>query len=94
MLEQISKEHPEISIISINGIEQDSLDAVRQKISELGLTHTILLDEGEAFWKSYMVLFLPTSFFIDRYGVIQHVQLGSLSKEAIQERLDQIIANQ
>ncbi len=94
MLEQISKDYPEVTIVSINGIEQDNLEDVRAKVSELGLTHTILLDKGEAFWKNYLVLFLPTSFFLDSSGVIHSVQFGSLTREMIEQRLDQMIANQ
>jgi cytochrome c biogenesis protein CcmG, thiol:disulfide interchange protein DsbE len=91
VLEKVSQEFPQLTILSINGIQQDNLDTVRQTVANLGLTHTILLDEGEQFWNSYKVLFLPTSFFIDRHGIIRHVQFGSLTEEKIRQILVQLI---
>lgn len=90
VLEELSRDFPEVNFISINGVEQDDLSAVKQTIANLSITHLILLDVGEQFWKNYGVMFLPTSFFIDRHGIIQHVQFGSLTEGQLRKKLEQL----
>lgn len=95
-LDKISQEYQNnnLVVISINGIEQDQIEAVRQMVSEMGLTQTIALDENENFWQSYLVQFLPTSFFIDSQGIIRHILLGSTSEENFRTKVDELLAGQ
>jgi len=81
-------------ILTVNGINQDELSKVQQLVTDLGLSNPVLLDEGEAFWNTYLVQFLPTSFFIDSQGIIRHIQLGSASEDQIRANVDQLINNQ
>ena len=81
-------------LLTVNGIEQDNLSDVNQTVQELGLTYPVLLDEGENFWKSYQVLFLPTSFFIDENGIIRHVLFGGDSEADFKSKIEQLLTNQ
>ena len=58
---------------------------------ERGLTFPILLDENRTISKGYRVLGIPTSFFIDREGVIQTQHTGPLSEALIGKYLTQIL---
>jgi peroxiredoxin len=95
-LQRLSQDYQgqNVVILTVNGIEQDELGKVQQLVADMGLTTTVMLDENESFWKTYLVQFLPTSFFIDTQGVIRHIMLGSGTEETIRLKIDQLIANQ
>ncbi|MGW8249320.1 MAG: TlpA disulfide reductase family protein, partial [Anaerolineales bacterium] len=96
VLSQLSQVYQEqnVVILAVNGIQQDQLGDVQQVVAELGLTQPVLLDEHESFWSTYLVQFLPTSFFIDSQGVIRHIMLGSATEDVIRSKLDMLITNQ
>ncbi len=95
-LSRVSQDYQDqnLVILTINGIQQDKLDKVQQLVIDLGLTNPVLLDEGETFWSTYMVQFLPTSFFIDNQGIIRHIMLGSATEDALRAKVNQLINNQ
>ena len=95
-LSRVSQDYQDqnLVILTVNGIQQDQLDKVQQLVSDLGLINPVLLDEGEAFWSTYMVQFLPTSFFIDSQGIIRHIMLGSTSEDNLRAKINQLINNQ
>ena len=83
-----------VIILSVNGIEDDSLEDVNNLVQEKGLTYPVILDHGEIFWKSYQVLFLPTSFFIDEQGVIRDIAIGGDSEADFKLRIDQLLTDE
>jgi len=58
---------------------------------EQGLTFPILLDENGDVAQRYRVPGIPTSFFINREGVIQVQHTGPLDESLIGKYLDQIL---
>lgn len=56
-----------------------------------GLTFPILLDENGALAQRYGARGVPTSFFINREGVIQVQYTGPLDESLIRKYLDQIL---
>ncbi|HEY4491118.1 MAG TPA: TlpA family protein disulfide reductase, partial [Acidobacteriota bacterium] len=48
-----------------------------------GLTFPILLDETGDAGKAYQIRSLPSSYFINRYGVITEVVIGGPMSEAL-----------
>ena len=83
-----------VTLISIDGIQQDTIGDVQSIVSKLGLTHPILLDEGTSFSKAYWVKFMPTSIFIDKQGVIRFIQLGSTTEENFRAKIEDLISRQ
>lgn len=57
----------------------------------LGLTFPILLDRGADVFGQYHITGLPTTFFIDRDGVIREFVIGGLNKKIIMEKLGKIL---
>lgn len=58
---------------------------------EQGLTFPILLDENGDVAQRYRVPGVPTSFFINREGMIEARHTGPLNESLIREYLDQIL---
>jgi len=52
-------------------------------VHELGLTFPVLLDPGAAINDLYRVRGLPTSFVVDREGVIQQLHIGLMTEEQL-----------
>ena len=60
---------------------------VRQFVYELGLTFDILLDPGGKIQEIYKIQAYPTSYFLDRDGIIRAQHIGSLTEEQLGEYL-------
>jgi peroxiredoxin len=63
-------------VLGVNMTAQDRVAAASTFVSEFGLTFPILLDESGLVANLYQMRALPTTFFIDRDGVIQNVVVG------------------
>jgi peroxiredoxin len=64
---------------------------VQNFAQERGLTFTILLDEDSSAAQDYMVRGIPSSFFIDREGVIQVRHGGALDETLIDTYAEQVL---
>jgi peroxiredoxin len=70
---------------------EEDLRTVRRWIEQGGFTFTFLLDsEGEQV-KRYNVTAAPTSYFVDRGGVIKDLKLGALSRTEMQAKVQQLV---
>jgi peroxiredoxin len=79
-------------ILAINMTYQDSETAAVEFVREHGLTFPILLDRMGAVGYQYQLRSLPTTFFMDRQGVIQQVILGGpMSEVTLQTALESLL---
>lgn len=77
----------EVVILAVNSTSQDTLTAVQQFVERKGLTFPIPLDTDGQVTRLYQVRALPTTFFIDRQGIIQDIVIGGpLTAAMIQSR--------
>ncbi|HEY42729.1 MAG TPA: TlpA family protein disulfide reductase [Anaerolineae bacterium] len=68
-------------VLAINMTYQDSETAAVEFAQDLGLDFPILLDREGLVGNQYQLRSLPTSFFVDRGGVIRQVILGGPMSE-------------
>lgn len=81
-----------LMVLAINFTAQDNLQDAAAFVAEFGLTFPILLDEtGDVSIGLYGVRGLPTSYFIDTGGVIQHIQVGAMLPEKLEGYLAAIL---
>jgi peroxiredoxin len=66
----------DLEIIAINATHQDSLADVERFVQQNMLEFPILLDSGGNASHSYQIHSLPTTFIIDREGVIIKTLIG------------------
>lgn len=79
-------------VIAVNATIQDDPLAVSEFVSEFGLSFPVLLDVNGEVSRLYELRVLPTSFFIDRQGVIQEVVVGGPMPEALlRARIEEIL---
>ena len=95
-LDQLSREFGSsgVLVLTINAIEQDTVDQVQQTVGQLGLTLPVLLDQQDQFHSAYNQLFFPTSYFIDANGIIRFIKLGSASEAELRSNVEKLINNQ
>jgi cytochrome c biogenesis protein CcmG/thiol:disulfide interchange protein DsbE len=89
-LDQLAAEQPEVVILAVD--LQEDAQTVREFVDRLGLRALVpILDRDAAVVRGYGVVGLPTSFFVDRDGVIRHVETGgSLTAEHLRADLLQL----
>jgi len=69
-------------ILGVNMTSQDSAAAARAFVQEHGLTFPMVLDREGLVSKAYQVLGLPSTYFVDRAGVIRSVVVGGPMSDA------------
>lgn len=70
-------------ILAVNATNQDTLANATEFVRQNHLTYPILLDTDGRVSQSYQLRSLPTSFFIDKNGVIREVVIGGPMSEAL-----------
>lgn len=78
-------------VLTVNAIEQDSLESVQAMLAEKGMTLPVLLDEGSGFADTYKASFFPTTFYIDAAGVIKFIKLGDSSAEDLRSHVEGLL---
>jgi peroxiredoxin len=77
-------------ILAINAGEASS--KVKQFMEQYGLSFHVLLDKDTSVARNYNVRGIPTTFFIDKNGIIKDMKVGAfLSREELDGRLDNLM---
>jgi peroxiredoxin len=79
-------------IISVNAIDQDSVDKVQGIVDQFGMTFPVLLDQGSQFANLYQAIFFPTTVLVDASGVIREIKLGDSTEPELRLSLDKLLA--
>ncbi len=78
----------QVIIVGVN--QAEPADAVRGFAGQFGLTFPIPLDEQAVVSRQYAVRSLPTTFFVDRNGIIRRIQSGPVTEATLAQALKQI----
>jgi peroxiredoxin len=81
-------------VLGVNATTQDSLDAALAFAGEMELAFPILLDEAGQALELYEVRAFPTTFFVDRQGLVREVVVGGPVSEALlRVRAEQLLGD-
>lgn len=72
-----------LMVLAVN--VEDPPEKAAEFVKEIRLTYPILMDEKKDVTKLYQVYGVPTSFVIDRNGIIRERIFGDLNDEAIEK---------
>jgi cytochrome c biogenesis protein CcmG, thiol:disulfide interchange protein DsbE len=79
-------------VLAINMTYQDDPGRVPSFLQEYGLTFPILMDTQGMVGTDYQLRSLPSSYFIDREGIIREVVIGGPMAEALlRTRVEEIL---
>jgi peroxiredoxin len=76
-------------VLAVNS--QEGASTVKDFIQNNGFTFPVLLDSQGQVMNRYHVRALPTSFIIDRQGVIQHIQTGEISPQQLEAIVEPLL---
>jgi thiol-disulfide isomerase/thioredoxin len=84
-IERVYQRHREdgLVVVGLNVTSQDSEAAARLFVQEFGLSFPIVLDRDGAASARYELMGLPSTYFIDREGIIRQVIIGGPMSEAV-----------
>jgi cytochrome c biogenesis protein CcmG, thiol:disulfide interchange protein DsbE len=79
--------HPEnFVVLAVN--DGEDAETIRPFVTESRLTFPVLLDADGAVAQKYRVQGLPTSFFIDRAGIVRAANMGAMSRAYIDAQIE------
>jgi len=85
------KDSKNFVVLGVDVQQEEGVDAVRQFLSQVGVSFPILLDEDGSAESAYRIQALPTNVFIDRRGVIEQLRIGGpVSEEFVEGELQKI----
>jgi len=91
-LQQVYEEWSDQGLVVLTVNLGDSPSEVNQFMQNNQLSLPVLLDIKQSLAQEYNVASIPTTFFIDKDGIIRAKIIGSFrSKEAIESKLGQIV---
>jgi peroxiredoxin len=79
-------------VLAVNMTYQDSEQSAAAFVKQHGLTFPIMLDRTGQVGRLYLMRALPSTFLVDREGVIQQVMIGGpLSEVTIQTAVEALL---
>jgi cytochrome c biogenesis protein CcmG/thiol:disulfide interchange protein DsbE len=90
-LEAYYRDHQDDGFVVLAINSQESVDTVTGFLGDHGFTFPVLLDPDGVVMSSYEIRGLPTSFFIDRDGMVRGVWSGQLSPARLKELVDPLL---
>ncbi|MBI2857346.1 MAG: TlpA family protein disulfide reductase [Chloroflexi bacterium] len=91
-LEKIYQKYKDRGVVFLGVDIKESPALVRQFVQRGGYNWTFLLDASGAVTSRYGISAIPTSFFVDRDGVIREIYLGAMNKDRMESRLLPLLA--
>jgi cytochrome c biogenesis protein CcmG/thiol:disulfide interchange protein DsbE len=82
----------QVDLYAVNLTKEDDWEAIRRFVQEFELPFPILLDEAGAVADRYFIQAIPTTFFVDKNGVIRHVVLGMVDADTLERQVQTLLA--
>jgi peroxiredoxin len=78
----------DVEILAVNlEYSETKPEKIRDFVKEFGLAFPIPLDEKNTIGKQYRAVSIPTSFFIDKKGIIKKMHIGPMDYEFMEEEI-------
>jgi len=83
-----------LEVLAVNSTFQDNEDDARAFVQNLHLTLPVLLDKDGSVSRRYLLRALPSTFIIDRQGIIRAVIVGGPVSEAVLQTKIETLLNE
>jgi cytochrome c biogenesis protein CcmG, thiol:disulfide interchange protein DsbE len=92
VLEQAQQKYREqgLAVLGVDLQERD--EDVQAFLTQIGVTFPTMMDRTGEVARQWRATGLPTTFLIDRQGIIRDVRVGPFTHEMLEERLAKILA--
>ncbi len=82
-IQQLSEQSPDVAVLAVNVSDQDRLEDAQLFLASNRINLDALLDSDGSVSRLYQVEALPTSFFIDKQGIIRKIVYGGPISSAL-----------
>lgn len=89
-LQQAANEYGDEGLVVLGVNQGEPEDIVVDYLKRLGITFPVVLDEAAQVSQTYRANALPTTFFIDRNGILRDQVIGQMNTAVLQQRLRSI----
>jgi cytochrome c biogenesis protein CcmG/thiol:disulfide interchange protein DsbE len=72
-------------------VHDDTADGARAFAADLGADWPMLMDANDVAWNDYVGVGMPTSFFVDRDGIVRAFSLGGFTEDGLAAQLETIL---
>ena len=90
-IEKSFQAHQEDGLVVLAINVQETRSKAANFGNNLGVGFNLLMDGEGAVTREYRVFSMPTSYFVDRFGVIQAIAIGGMDRETIEDYLTTIL---
>jgi len=84
------------TVVAVHSPETDAeadLDVLRRFIADNGIEYPIVTDNTFATWNRYRVQFWPSTFVIDREGIIRSFHYGELGISSVKDDVERLLTD-
>ena len=91
VLEKIVHEYQPKGVIFLGVAVDDTENKMKDFIARYGVTFPVGLDTTAAVQKSFGLYGIPTTYFIDKNGMVNYFHSGAVTGELLQHELDKLL---
>ncbi|RNB91659.1 TlpA family protein disulfide reductase [Brevibacillus fluminis] len=81
----------QVDFYAVNSTSNDQLADAKKFVETFNLPFPIPMDEKGEVSKQYQIMAFPTTFFVDKNGMIVHQVLGMLDEEELEKQLKKLL---
>jgi cytochrome c biogenesis protein CcmG/thiol:disulfide interchange protein DsbE len=90
-IEKISREYRAKGVAFVGVAVDDTQAGLREFTARYGVSFPVGLDKGAAIRNSFGLAGVPTTYFIDRKGIVSHFHSGAVTEELLRHELDKLL---
>lgn len=91
VLEKIVQQYGPKGVIFLGIAIDDTEEKMKDFVAKYGVTFPVGLDKTATIQKSFGIYGIPTTYFIDKQGVINYSHSGGVTEELLQHELDKLL---
>ena len=91
ILEKIVNEYNPKGVVFLGVAVDDTEEKMKDFIAKYGVTFPVGLDKTASIQKSFGLYGIPTTYFIDKQGMINYFHSGSVTEELLHHELDKLL---
>lgn len=90
LVKAYAKYGDKVQFIGVDLASQDTMSDVTAFVNKYGMKYPLALDTKGAVAEQYQVMAIPTSFFVNREGIIVDLIVGPLTPQILEKSLQKI----
>jgi len=91
VLEKVVHEYEPKGVVFLGIAVDDTEEKMKDFIAKYGVTFPVGLDKTAAIQKSFGLYGIPTTYFIDKQGIISYFHSGTVTEELLHHELDKLL---